>query len=214
MVDLSRMGLNFGDDLLERQDLSDDPYQQFESWFQAAVKQYPDAANMMTLATADQSARPSARIVLLKAYDHNGFVFYTNYNSRKGLELATNPQAALLFFWPKCHRQIRIEGKIIKTSAAESDAYFASRPKSSQIGALTSAQSQVIENYTDLTQQFQILTEQYADQATLKRPDHWGGYRLIPSWYEFWQGGYHRLHHRFAYTLQKDGNWLIERLAP
>ena len=214
MVDLSKMGLDFGETRLKRADLADDPYQQFTHWFNSATQTYPKAANVMTLATADAEGKPTARVLLLKAFDPHGYVFYTNYDSRKGQEIAANPHGALLFFWPQCQHQVRIEGQLSKITAAESDAYFASRPKTSQLAAIVSDQSQVIENYVELTQRFHAQQAKHANTDNIARPDNWGGYRLIPSWYEFWEGGQHRLHHRFSYTLQTDGKWLIQRLAP
>lgn len=214
MLDLSYMGLEFDDNSLKRSDLAADPQQQFNIWFEDAAKHYPQDANVMTLATADPNGKPTARIVLLKAYDQQGYVFYTNYDSRKGQEITANPQGALLLFWPECQRQIRIEGTLSKTAAAESDAYFATRPKISQLGAMASDQSQVIDNYAELTERFHTLQAEYATTDNIARPNNWGGYRLEPNWYEFWEGNQQRLHHRFAYTLQSDGNWLIQRLAP
>ena len=166
----------------------------------------------MTLATATKDGRPSARIVLLKSFDQDGFVFYTNYDSRKGMELAQNPQACLLVYWSPLWRQVRIEGPVEKVSTAESDQYFHSRPLGSKIGAWASNQSSVIESRDALDQQFKEFGFKFGDNVP--RPSHWGGYRVRPKVIEFWQGQENRLHDRLRYTLRDDGNWLIERLAP
>lgn len=166
----------------------------------------------MTLATADKDGRPSARIVLMKSFDEQGFVFYTNYDSRKGQELAENPRACLLFYWSPLWRQVRIEGAVEKVSEAESEEYFHSRPLGSKLGAWASDQSQPVESREQLEKQFEEFNSKFADNVP--RPPHWGGYRLRPDVIEFWQGRENRLHDRLRYTLQKDGSWLIERLAP
>jgi pyridoxamine 5'-phosphate oxidase len=167
----------------------------------------------MTLATASADGIPSARIVLLKGYDEKGFVFFTNYESYKGKQLEENPRACLVFFWKELERQVRITGIVEMVSSAESDAYFNSRPESSRIGAWTSPQSQVIESRDWLEAKEKEYAKQFSSQA-LKRPPHWGGYRVKPITIEFWQGRPSRLHDRLQYTLQDDGNWKIERLAP
>ena len=166
----------------------------------------------MTLATATADGRPTARIVLLKSFDERGFVFFTNYHSRKGDELSDNPRACLLFYWPQVWRQVRIEGAVEKVTADESDAYFSSRPLGSRIGAWASNQSEVVKSREDLEQQFAELSARYGDQVP--RPPHWGGYRVKPAMIEFWQGRDNRLHDRLRYSLQINGSWLIERLAP
>lgn len=166
----------------------------------------------MTLATSDKDGQPTARIVLLKSFDEEGFVFYTNYLSRKGNELADNPKACLLFYWSVLWRQVRIEGPIEKVSADESDQYFHSRPLGSKIGAWASEQSTAIENRGVLEQRFEEFGLKFADNVP--RPPHWGGYRVRPRAIEFWQGQENRLHDRLRYSLQDDGSWLIERLAP
>ena len=166
----------------------------------------------MTLATADEKGRPSARIVLLKGFDDRGFVFYTNYNSRKGRELNENSNACLLFYWPAVARQVRIEGEVEVISAEESDRYFDSRPLGSKIGAWASEQSEPVENRERLEKLFEEYGEQFGDNVP--RPPHWGGYRLKPATIEFWQGRDNRLHDRLRYSLQDNGSWLIERLAP
>lgn len=166
----------------------------------------------MTLATADKDSRPSARIVLLKSFDEQGFIFYTNYDSRKGQELAENSRACLLFYWSPLWRQVRIEGVVDKVSEAESDEYFDSRPLGSKLGAWASDQSQPVGSRDQLEKQFEEFNSKFADQVP--RPAHWGGYRLRPDVIEFWQGRENRLHDRLRYNLQADGSWLIERLAP
>ncbi len=190
------------------------PIRQFEKWFQelpADGVSEQDSVSM-TLATAGKDGRASARIVLLKGFDNEGFVFYTNYNSRKGEELAENPRACLLFYWPQVWRQVRIEGAAEKLSAAESDQYFHSRPWGSKIGAWASDQSSAISSRTELEKRFEEYSWKFGDNVP--RPRHWGGYRVRPDVIEFWQGRENRLHDRLRYTLQNDGSWLIERLGP
>ena len=199
--------------LLENE-IDSNPFKQFASWFQEALNADLIEPNAMTLATASPNGKPSARIVLLKGYDERGFVFYTNYESNKSKQLIANPQAALVFFWDKLERQIRIEGQVVKISAAESDNYFYSRPIGSQIGAWVSNQSQIIENRQILENRQQELEQQYADGSTIPRPPHWGGFRVIPDAIEFWQGRPSRLHDRLLYRLQDDATWQIERLSP
>lgn len=188
-----------------------DPYTQFEQWFQQALHSQIAEPTAMTLATADAAGHPSARIVLLKGYDAQGFVFYTNYQSRKGQELSANPHASLLFFWPELERQVRIEGGVAPVSAAESDTYYASRPLGSRIGAWASPQSHPIDHEA-LAQRVQTLTRELGE--TPPRPPHWGGYRLQASHIEFWQGRPSRLHDRLVYTLNAAGGWDLTRLAP
>jgi len=189
------------------------PFQQFQLWFDQAIAAQLHEPNAMTLATATKTGMPSARIVLLKGFDSRGFVLYTNYNSRKGQELAENPQAVLVFWWAELERQVRIEGRVEKVSESEADDYFQSRPRGSRLGAWTSNQSQVISDREVLEQRLQALTAQYQDQE-IPRPPHWGGYRVVPSAIEFWQGRPSRLHDRLRYCQGEDGQWLIERLAP
>lgn len=188
-----------------------DPYIQFDQWFQQALHSEVREPTAMTLATADASGHPSARIVLLKGFDAQGFVFYTNYQSRKGHDLAANPQASLLFFWPELERQVRIEGHVAQVAAAESDAYYASRPLGSRIGAWASPQSQPI-THEALAARAQDMASQLGENPA--RPPHWGGYRLQARWIEFWQGRPSRLHDRLVYSLTGDGSWNLTRLAP
>ena len=198
---------------LNEDEVADSPFLQFADWWQQAIESEIDEVNAMTLATASLEAVPAARIVLLKGYDENGFVFYTNYESAKGRELAENPKASLLFFWKELERQIRITGIVEKVSNAESDEYFLSRPTGSQIGAWASPQSHVIENRSWLEKQVKMLEEKFSSEA-VTRPSHWGGYRVKPVIIEFWQGRSSRLHDRLQYSLQENGSWKIERLAP
>ena len=198
---------------LNEDEVADSPFLQFADWWQQAIESEIDEVNAMTLATASLEAVPSARIVLLKGYDEKGFVFYTNYESAKGRELAENPKASLLFFWKELERQIRITGIVEKVSNAESDEYFLSRPTGSQIGAWASPQSHVIENRSWLEKQVKMLEEKFSSEA-VTRPSHWGGYRVKPVIIEFWQGRSSRLHDRLQYSLQENGSWKIERLAP
>ena len=200
-------------DLLETE-VKSNPIEQFTSWFEEALNADLLEPNAMTLATASPNGKPTARIVLLKGYSARGFVFYTNYESTKGQQLIANPQAALVFLWDKLERQVRIEGKVTKISAEESDNYFHSRPVSSQIGAWTSDQSRVIDSREVLEKRQQELEAKYADGATIPCPPHWGGFRLIPDLIEFWQGRPSRLHDRLVYRLQDDATWKIARLAP
>lgn len=190
------------------------PIRQFERWFveaNASGMSEQDAVSM-TLATADKEGRPAARIVLLKDFGERGFVFYTNYLSRKGQELTENSRACLLFYWSPLWRQVRIEGEVQKVSEAESDDYFHSRPLGSKLGAWASDQSRLIQNRGQLEKQFEEFGWKFGDNVP--RPPHWGGYRLRPDVIEFWQGRENRLHDRLRYTLQNDGSWIIERLGP
>jgi len=190
------------------------PFRQFEQWSQdvrrAGVSEQDTIS--MTLATATRFGLPCARIVLLKSFDERGFVFYTNYNSRKGNELEENAQACLLFYWPQLWRQVRIEGAVERVSEAESDQYFHSRPLGSQIGAWASEQSTAVASRATLDQRFEEFSREFGDHVP--RPPHWGGYCVRPNVIEFWQGQENRLHDRLRYTLQDSGDWLIERLAP
>jgi pyridoxamine 5'-phosphate oxidase len=197
---------------LVESDLIANPYQQFQLWFEQAVAADILEPNAMTVATVTAEGKPSARIVLLKAVDDRGFVFYTNYNSQKGIELQHCPHAALVFLWGDLERQVRIEGKTEFVSESEATAYFHSRPVSSQLGAWASAQSTVIGDRSILEQRLQQLEIEY-QAAVIPKPPHWGGVRVIPQEIEFWQGRPSRLHDRLRYQLV-EGNWQIDRLAP
>jgi pyridoxamine 5'-phosphate oxidase len=197
---------------LDIKDVARDPIAQFERWFQEALGAGFTEPNAMTLATADGDGRPSARIVLLKGFDARGFVFFTNYESRKGVELAENPQAALLFHWVELERQVRIEGQIEKVSGQESDDYYRTRPSGSRLGAWASPQSRVVARREDLEERWAGFAARYGDDPP--RPAHWGGYRLSPDLLEFWQGRASRLHDRVRYRREGLGVWRIDRLAP
>ena len=190
-----------------------DPITQFSIWWQQALDSNIDEPNAMTLATASCDGLPSARIVLLKGFNENGFVFFTNYKSYKAIQLEENPKACLVFFWRELERQVRIVGLVKKVTTEESDNYYNSRPKYSRIGALASPQSQVVESRQWIDEQFLKLLDKYKDEDPL-RPDYWGGYILKPIIVEFWQGRPSRLHDRIQYTLEENGAWKIERLAP
>lgn len=193
-------------------DMLHNPIEQFGAWFEEALRAEVVEPNAMTLATVDGTGQPSARIVLLKGFASNGFVFYTNYESRKGNALAANPLAALVFFWPELERQVRLEGSISKVSEQESNEYFQSRPLESRIGAWVSKQSSVIKSRNVLEQRFAELAEQYRD-GDVPLPPFWGGFLLQPTSVEFWQGRPNRLHDRILYTLE-NGEWARNRLSP
>ena len=197
---------------LTEENINKNPFKQFEIWFEEAKKIGLKDPNAMNVASATKSGIPSSRMVLLKAYSEEGFIFYTNYTSRKSGEILDNPIVALNFFWDALERQIRIEGEIKKVEKEVSDAYFNSRSRLSQLGAHASNQSQVIENYEELTNKLNSFDEQYKD-ADIPRPDHWGGFIVIPSSIEFWQGHDGRLHDRLKFEKEND-NWLMKRLSP
>lgn len=197
---------------LDLNDVSLDPFLQFRVWLDEAIDSEVPEVNAMCLSTLGLNGFPNGRIVLLKEMDH-GFVFFTNYESEKGQEILANPKGSLTFFWPELERQVRIMGSLEKVSEQESDTYFHSRPKGSQIGAWTSPQSRKIENREELSSRMERVEERFALE-TMSRPPHWGGYRLLPIRIEFWQGRPSRLHDRICYELKSESNWILSRLAP
>lgn len=197
---------------LSEKDMNKDPMQQFAMWWQQAIESKIDEPNAMTLATCTSSGKPSARIVLLKGIKENEFIFFSNYNSRKGKEMEDNPLVSLLFFWKELERQVRIEGPVKKISDEESDEYFSQRPRESQIGAWSSPQSAVIDNRHILQMNYQKYDEQFGTEK-IPRPHHWGGFAVMPQSIEFWQGRPGRLHDRLQYTFSEN-KWIMKRLAP
>jgi pyridoxamine 5'-phosphate oxidase len=198
---------------LREEEMASNPFEQFRRWWQEALQAGVPVPEAMTLATATPQGRPSARMVLLRGWDERGFVFYTNYESRKARELSANPQAALVFYWPLLERQVRIEGEVELVSAEQSDTYFRSRPRDSQLGAWASPQSEVIASRAVLEARLAQVQERFAGQE-VPRPPAWGGYRVVPDLVEFWQAQPARLHDRLRYRRLKHGQWLLERLAP
>lgn len=211
-IDIAALRENYSKGSLDVQDVNISPIEQFHKWFHEAIESKLPEPNAMVISTISNDGKPSARVVLLKGFD-TGFTFFTNYLSRKGTELAENPNACITFFWVELERQVRIEGIIEKVTAEESDAYFQSRPIGSQIGAWVSNQSMVIDNREVLEEREQYLKDKFGDNP-IPRPPHWGGYRLIPNYVEFWQGRPSRLHDRIAYTKLEEHTWKIERLSP
>jgi pyridoxamine 5'-phosphate oxidase len=203
----------YSSQVLLEENIAADPVSQFQIWWQQALESEIVEPNAMTLATASADGMPSARIVLLKGFDKEGFVFFTNYNSYKAMQLAENPKACLVFHWKELERQVRITGLVSPVPEAESDAYFKARPEGSRIGAWASPQSQVIESREWIDNRYEELVQQMASKP-IERPPHWGGYIVKPVMVEFWQGRPSRLHDRIQYTLQDSGQWKIERLAP
>ena len=212
-MDISKLRREYNKDHLDLENLDINPLKQFEKWFEAAKSTEMVDPNGMSLATVNYQGHPSLRTVLLKYFDQSGFVFFTNYDSRKSLEIEQNNQVSLLFPWLILERQVIIYGKAERISKMESLKYFTSRPKGSQIGAWVSQQSSVISSRSLLLAKFDEIKRKFA-QGEVPLPSFWGGYRVIPEAIEFWQGGENRLHDRFMYTKREDGNWEIERLAP
>ncbi len=212
-VNIADIRKNYSHKKLSEKKADANPMKQFAKWWKQAAASKIDEVNAMTLATASQDGVPAARIVLLKGVDENGFIFFTNYESFKGQQLIENPKACLVFFWKELERQVRITGLVEKISAAASDEYFYSRPEGSQLGAIASPQSRIIENREWLDKHFKKLKKQLKNE-TIQRPEHWGGYIVKPVIIEFWQGRPSRLHDRLQYSLQETGEWKIERLAP
>ena len=196
---------------LRRKDLDPDPIKQFEKWFTESLQDQSADPHAMTVATADSKGRPSARTVLLKKFDDSGFVFCTQYTSRKGKELSENPAAAILFYWPLLERQVQIRGAVSRVSREESEKYFNERPEGSRLAALTSAQSEVVANREILDARFEKMSREYQGKK-IPLPANWGGYLLKPETIEFWQGGVNRLHDRFQYR-RENSSWIIERLS-
>ena len=203
---------DYGQASLDDADVLDDPIAQFTRWFDEALKAEVNEPNAMNVATVDAAGKPSSRIVLIKQFDRRGFTWFTNYTSRKGVELAANPHAAILFFWSELERQVRIEGRVERVDAQESVSYFHSRPLKSRLAALASAQSAPIASRAALEQNYDAVAGQFGDQPP--RPADWGGYRLVPEYIEFWQGRRSRFHDRIVYTRQADGSWTRQRLQP
>lgn len=200
---------------LNETEVDADPIQQFRRWLDEAIKAELAEPNALTLATADRTGRPFARVVLLKDCDADGLVFYTSYRSDKGQQLAENPHAALVFLWLELERQVRVEGTVSKISAAESEAYFRTRPRENRLGALASRQSQIVADRQTLEARYQQLAAQYPNEEDdIPMPNQWGGYRVKPELFEFWQGRHGRMHDRLRYQRQKDGSWRLERLEP
>ena len=212
MTDIADIRKEYTQGRLDETTCADDPLVQFQAWFEQYRSSNPPEPTIMTVATVDEHGQPWQRILLLKGYDEQGFVFFTNFDSNKGHHLALNENASLHFFWITMERQIQIQGRVEKIDRADAEAYFHSRPRESQLGAWASQQSQPLLNREQLEQRFAEVSEQYQG-SDVPLPDHWGGYRVRPHRMEFWQGGAHRLHDRVEYTLAA-GEWLKQRLNP
>lgn len=210
---IADLRLEYTTQSLHESDVAKDPIDQYEKWWQQAVASEIKEPNAMVLATASADGVPSARVMLLKGFSKEGFIFFTNYKSYKSMQLEENPKASLVFFWGELERQVRIVGIVSKTDDAISEEYFQSRPLGSRIGAWASPQSSVVESRDWLDTQYEKLAQEFSEKE-IKRPPHWGGYVVRPVLIEFWQGRPGRLHDRIQYNLQEDGSWKIERLAP
>jgi pyridoxamine 5'-phosphate oxidase len=212
-IRLSEIRTEYKKGTLDEHEVYKNPFAQFDKWFKEAIKSEVPEVNAMALGTASKSGRPSVRTVLLKQYDEKGFVFFTNYRSRKANDLSENPNAALLFFWEPLERQLRITGRVEKTTVGESFEYFRTRPIDSQLGAWASQQSSEISARALLEKAFGEMLEKFKN-GEIPLPPFWGGYRVIPDEFEFWQGRVNRLHDRIQYSKQHDGTWKIARLSP
>lgn len=212
-AEIAQLRREYSHKSLSESEILQDPIQQFEQWWKQVLATEVIEPNAMTLATASSDGFPSARVVLLKGFDKTGFSFYTNYNSYKAKQLEENPKACLVFFWKELERQVRVIGLVEKLDTRDNDEYFNSRPEGSRIGAWTSPQSEVIKSRDWLDDRYQQLVKEMGGKE-IKRPSHWGGYIVKPVIIEFWQGRPSRLHDRIQYTLQENGNWKVERLAP
>lgn len=211
MSDIKDYRTDYGKQELNRKDLPENPIQLFEAWMQEAMDTVEKDANALTLSTIGASGFPSTRVVLLKEVREEGFVFFSNYNSQKGQEMEANPKVALNFFWPVSERQVRVQGVVERTSEAESDTYFKTRPYKSQVGAWASDQSSIIDSRSEIVKRFALFAAKYL--TNVPRPPHWGGYLVKPQKIEFWQGRSSRLHDRFSFTFS-EGKWTADRLAP
>jgi pyridoxamine 5'-phosphate oxidase len=212
MMSIADLRKDYSRASLSETDVNPNPIEQFSKWFQEAISAQVPEANAMSMSSASADGRPSSRILLIKDVDQRGFTFFTNYESRKGRELDSNPYAALLFYWIELERQVRIEGRVERITDAENDAYYNSRPVKSRLGAIASAQSRPVASREVLEARVQEVEKQFGDHPV--RPPQWGGYRLVPEYLEFWQGRPSRLHDRIAYQRQADGSWTLQRLQP
>jgi pyridoxamine 5'-phosphate oxidase len=212
-IDIAALGREYRGQDLSEDEVDPDPVEQFRIWFEQAFEIDARDASAMTLATADAAGQPSARIVLLKGFDSRGFTFFTNYGSRKARDIEDNPRGALVFWWTELDRQVRIQGAFERTSSSESAAYFATRPRASQLSATASPQSRVVPNRQSLIEAV-AQAEVACESPDVPCPETWGGYRLVPHCFEFWQGRPNRLHDRIRYRLNAEGAWTIDRLAP